>query len=386
MNTPLSIAQDEKSGAAVETSYDVAFLNKERQKLLAELALTRLELAFQLEQNERRGRELAQANRELLRQNNIKERRASELAVANEELAYQNHEKERRASELAIANEELAYQNHEKERRAAELHIANIELAYQNVEKEKRAAELLDAIKELEAFAFVSSHDLQEPLRKMLVRLDQLSETSKRLFDEKEQHRFDQVLGAAHLMRQMIQDLYVYSRVNTAEHRLEAIALAPLVAEVRGSFVATIREKEVLLETGALGEVLVDVVQFRLLLRQLLGNALKFTAPGRTPHIRITAGTMPGIEVPGGKLSACPVCSVLSISDNGIGFAPEFKDRIFEVFQRLHGREDYDGTGIGLAIVKKVVEAHRGVVVAEGAVNEGATFTVYLPMAVGAPR
>src|SRR5271168_3924727 len=147
------------------------------------------------------------------------ENRAVELIIANKELAFQNEEKEKRAAELIIANKELAFQNEEKEKRAAELIIANKELAFQNEEKGKRAAELIIANKELLAFTYISSHDLQEPLRKIqtfatiLLENETLSDNGK--------YNFQRMQLAAGRMQQLIDDLLAFSRIATTELKFE---------------------------------------------------------------------------------------------------------------------------------------------------------------------
>ena len=115
-------------------------------------------------------------------------------------------------------------------------------------------------------------------------------------------------------------------------------------------------------------------------MHNLIGNALKFSKPEASPHITVTSGIVDGssLDIPG--LSPQKQYCHLSVSDNGIGFNPEYKDRIFEVFQRLHSKEQYKGTGIGLAIVKKIIENHNGVITATGEINKGARFDMYIPV------
>ncbi|RYY66176.1 MAG: two-component sensor histidine kinase [Chitinophagaceae bacterium] len=362
--------------------------SKEAQRLAAELAQVRRELAFQTEQATWRGKELEFADRQLLREHIRTERQADELLQVNrgltdalDELTAQNQEMERRAAELHIANIELAYQNSEKDKRAAELAAANRELDFQNREKELRAAELLEAIAELEAFAFVSSHDLQEPLRKMLLWLDRLADTKERLFNDKEKQHFDQIVRAAHRMRQLIQDLYTYSRVNTVGKEYELVNLEEVLGEVTADLEPVITEKVAVLESGVLCPVYGVRAQFRLLLHHLLDNALKFTRPGVRPHIRISAEETTAAEDP--ALSTQSSYCRLSVADNGIGFDVSVGERIFQVFQRLHAQDVYPGTGIGLALVHKIAVAHKGIIRARSTVDEGSEFTLYFPMPVG---
>ncbi|GAA4341949.1 sensor histidine kinase [Flaviaesturariibacter amylovorans] len=389
------------AAALAAASAEIAFLRKEHDKRAAELELARLELSFQSKQMQKRANELRLANRELVLQNRTKEARAAELIIANEELAYENEEKERRAAELVVANEELVLQNHEKEKRAAELRIANIdlawensekearaaelhlaneELAFQNQEKEKRAAELVQAVAELEAFAYVSSHDLQEPLRKILLWIDQVDPRAGEAGIEKNERLMGRIARAAGHMRQLILDLYTYSRLNVGALHFEPTGIESLLGDVQSELAGAIAASGAVIETGPMCTADIVRPQFRQLLHRLLSNALLFTTPERTPLIRVSSviegGEAAGADGPGGRC-------ILTVSDNGIGFDSSQADRIFKVFQRLHSADAYAGTGIGLAIVKKVAEAHGGTVQAAGTPGEGAVFTVSFPATRG---
>src|ERR1700709_2768727 len=169
--------------------------------------------------------ELTVAIKELAFQNEEKEKRAAELIIANKELAFQNIEKEKRAAELTIANEELVFQNEEKEKRAAELIIANKELAFQNEEKEKRAAELVIANKELESFTYISSHDLQEPLRKIQTFATRILEKEEQKLSENGKDNFKRMQDAAKRMQTLINDLLAYSRTSSTDRKFETTDL-----------------------------------------------------------------------------------------------------------------------------------------------------------------
>src|SRR6202167_1902695 len=173
----------------------------------------------------KKSKKLISADKEIIFHNEEKEKRAAELIIANKELAFQNKEKEKRAAELIIANKELAFQNEEKEKRAAELIIANKELAFQNEEKEKRAEELSIANKELLAFTYVSSHDLQEPLRKIQTFVTIILENENKNLSEKGKYNFQRMQLAAGRMQQLIDDLLSFSRINTTDHKFEKTEL-----------------------------------------------------------------------------------------------------------------------------------------------------------------
>ncbi len=304
---------------------------------------------------------------------------AKDLRIANKELAFQNEEKEKRAAELIIANKELAFQNEEKEKRAAELIIANKELAFQNEEKEKRAAELIIANKELLAFTYISSHDLQEPLRKIQTFVTIILEYESENLSDKGKYNFQRMQLAAGRMQQLIDDLLAFSRINSSDHQFEPTDLNTIIEEVKNELRDTILEKKAILEFSELCSANIIVFQFRQLMYNLVSNALKFSNPGIPSHIIITASVSDGSALNNKELSPEKNYCHIMVKDNGIGFEPHFNERIFGVFQKLHGKEEYAGTGIGLAIVKKIVENHRGVITATAELNKGAQFDIYIP-------
>lgn len=323
--------------------------------------------------------ELIIANKELAYQNQEKEKRAAELSIANKELAFQNEEKEKRAAELIIANKELAFQNEEKEKRAAELIIANKELAFQNEEKEKRAVELSKANKELLAFTYVSSHDLQEPLRKIQTFVTIILDTENENLSETGRNYFKRMQLAAEKMQQLIDDLLAFSRINTTELKFEKTDLHIILEEVKTELKEIIHVKNAIIEATVLCPANIIAFQFRQLLYNLISNALKFSNPGVPPHIIVRSAIKKGSQLNIEKMAPDKNYCHITVTDNGIGFEPRFSERIFEVFQKLHGKEVYAGTGIGLAIVKKIVENHNGIITATSELNHGARFDIYIP-------
>ena len=388
-NIELVFQNEEKEKRAVELSIaniELAFQNDEKEKRAAELIIANKELIFQNDEKEKRAAELIIANKELIFQNDEKEKRAAEkekraaeLIIANKELVFQNDEKEKRAAELIIANKELAFQNAEKEKRAAELIIANKELAFQNEEKEKRAAELIIANKELLAFTYVSSHDLQEPLRKIQTFVTIILENENKNLSDDGKYNFQRMQLAAGRMQQLIDDLLSFSRINTTELKFDKTDLKIIIEEVKAELKDTIQEKHAIIEIAEQCPANIIAFQFRQLMYNLISNALKFSNPDRTPHIMIRSKIEKGSELHCEKLSPDKNYCHITVKDNGIGFEPHFSDRIFEVFQKLHSKEVYSGTGIGLAIVKKIVENHNGIIIATGELNKGATFDIYFP-------
>ncbi|WP_291151174.1 sensor histidine kinase [Flavobacterium sp. UBA7680] len=402
-NIELAYQNKEKEKRADELSIansELIFQNKEKEKRAAELVIANIELAYQNKEKEKRADELSIANSELIFQNKEKEKRAAELVIANTELAYQNQEKENRAAELAVANKELIFQNKEKEKRAAELVIANKELAYQNKEKEKRAAELLIANekltfqnnetekraselslanKELEAFTYISTHHLQEPLRKIQVFSNRVTTDEYQNLTEKGKYYFDRIEVSASHMQALINDLLTYSRTNVTEKTFENISLHTLINNVLENLKDEIAAKKAIIEVSGNCKANIIPSQFDQLLCNLISNSLKFSKPETAPHIIIeTLYTKPKTKTK--KKSPADYCHI-TISDNGIGFDPQFEARIFEMFQQLNSKSDYKGTGIGLAIVKKIVENHNGIITATGKLNQGAKFDIYIPVA-----
>jgi light-regulated signal transduction histidine kinase (bacteriophytochrome) len=353
---------------------------EQNRQLFVELVVARSELSFQKEEEKKRAAELGVANMALAFEDGEKGKRAVELGIANIELRFQNDEKEKRAVELVIANKELTFQNAEKEKRAAELIIANKELAFQNEEKEKRAEELVIVNTELLAFNYVSSHDLQEPLRKIQTLAGRILDKESQNLSDAGKDYFNRIQTAAGRMRQLIEDLLVYSRTNIAERKFEKVDLNTVIEAVKAELKENIEEKHAIIEVTEMCEMSIIPFQFHQLMHNLLRNALKFSSPKRPPHILIKSRIVKGNELNNPKLVAEKSYCHITVSDNGIGFEPEYKDRIFEVFQKLHGKEKYEGTGIGLAIVKKIVENHHGIVTATGQLNKGATFDIYIPV------
>ena len=374
------ISEREKRAAElVIANKELALQVTEKEKRAAELVIANKELAFQNKEKENRAAELVIANKELAFQVIEKEKRAAELVIANIELAYQNKEKEDRAAELVIANKELALQVIEKEKRAAELVIANKELAFQNKEKEKRAAELLIVNKELESFTFISSHDLQEPLRKIQAFSSRIMISEYDALSEKGKYYIDRINHSAQHMQTLINDLLAYSRTTPAKREFKKSNLNTIVLEAMAALKEEIQDKGATVEVNVIGDVCIIPFQFRQLLQNLISNSLKFSKSEVKPYIKIKSAFLSYDALKSAKYKLKADHYHIKISDNGIGFDPQFKERIFEIFQRLHQKTTYEGTGIGLTIVKKIVNNHNGIITANCKLNEGAVFDIYIP-------
>lgn len=239
------------------------------------------------------------------------------------------------------------------------------------------AKELEFQNRELEQFAYVAAHDMKEPLRKIQFYSDYIYEYSGQL-PEKVKDYLERSIKAASRMKSLIDDLLAYSKASTFDQNLEAVDLNDLVKEVITANRESIENYNAVVEVGPLPVVRVVPFQFNQLFDNLLNNSLKYRHPDRDPHIRISAEKLPVAvsPVPGQRASCF---YKVSIQDNGIGFDPSYAVKIFDLFQRLHTQSDYTGSGVGLAICKKIIQNHQGFIQAKGELGEGALFEVYIP-------
>lgn len=232
----------------------------------------------------------------------------------------------------------------------------------------------------LERFAYVASHDLQEPLRKIQSFGDILRNTYGEQLGDGLLY-LERMQGAAGRMSVLIKDLLTFSRIRTQRDAFKTIPLQRVAQDVQLDLELAIQESSATLDIGQLPNVLGDEAQLDQLFMNLISNALKFRRDDLPPHITIRSERLSVAQLPQSVRPAHPAryYHQITVSDNGIGFDEKYADRIFQVFQRLHGRSQYSGTGIGLAIVQKVVENHGGTITVTSQPNQGTTFTVYLP-------
>ena len=233
----------------------------------------------------------------------------------------------------------------------------------------------------LEDFAYAASHDLQEPLRKIHFFADRLKDKYQNELGSEGASMLDRMEAATGRMRTLIEDLLAYSRVSAKRTSMQEVNTDLLVREVLGDLEASIQEKGATIYVGVLPTLKGDPLQLRQLFQNIIGNALKYNRPDVPPHITINSTTVKGKNTGIGMLAreGAKEYHKIEIADNGLGFEQEHSERIFQIFQRLHGRSEYPGTGVGLAIVQKVVENHSGYIQAEGEPDKGATFRVWLP-------
>ncbi|MFN6470657.1 MAG: PAS domain-containing protein [Nostoc sp. SerVER01] len=246
----------------------------------------------------------------------------------------------------------------------------------QILEQETRQRqELARSNKELQEFAFVASHDLQEPLRKIKTFGDRLKVTYGDLLTEQGRDYLERMQNAANRMQTLIEDLLTLSRVTTRAQPFVSVNLAKIAQEVLSDLEIYVQQTGATVEIGELPTIKADPVQMRQLLQNLIGNALKFHHPQVPPAIKIYGNIL---DSQANKLSnSSDVCEIV-VEDNGIGFEEKYLDRIFNVFQRLHSSIEYEGTGIGLAICRKITERHHGAIAAQSKPGQGSKFFVTL--------
>jgi len=242
----------------------------------------------------------------------------------------------------------------------------------------KRAEEALArSNEELQQFAYVASHDLQEPLRKIKAFGDRLQGKFSDTLGDEGRDYLERMQSATGRMHALINDLLAYSRVTREAKPFVTTDMKEVVQAVLTDLEVRIEESGAQVEVGDMPSVEADPMQMQLLMRNLIGNALKFQRPDEAPAIEVRSRSFKDTNgSPGGRLS---LFHEISVQDNGVGFDEKYLDRIFTIFQRLHGRGEYEGSGIGLSLCRKIVERHGGRITAKSKPGEGSTFTVSLP-------
>ena len=258
---------------------------------------------------------------------------------------------------------------------------ANINARKESEEKLRLAAARLQrSNNELQEFASVASHDLQEPLRKIQAFGDRLKLKCGAALSETGHEYLERMQDAARRMQTLLHDLLTLSRVTSKAQPFESVQLGDVVRQVASDLEVRIEQLGATVGIESLPTVEADASQMRQLFQNLISNALKFQRPDCKPEVIISSKTLVADEkiIPG-AFPGDEVCQVF-IQDNGIGFDEKYAERIFTVFQRLHSRSEYEGTGIGLAVCRKIMERHGGIITAKSAEGEGATFIVTLPV------
>lgn len=294
------------------------------------------------------------------------------------------------AGESALLTAEREYSRHDGARLALEIHSTTIRSAagqiigvrsfLLDVTERKRAQQALQSQAEdlarsngeLEEFAYVASHDLQEPLRKILAFGDRLKNKHAEALSTEARDYLERMQNAAGRMQRLINDLLSLSRVTNHRQPFVAVDLAEVLRIVVSDLEARLLQAGGKVELGALPIIVADRGQMAQLFQNLIGNGLKFSKPGQPPVVKVRG------ELLNDRRGGADTCQIV-VEDNGIGFDEKYLDRIFRVFQRLHGRTEYEGTGIGLAICRKITERHGGGITARSTPGLGAQFIVTLP-------
>ncbi|MGJ5643353.1 PAS domain S-box protein [Formosa sp. S-31] len=253
-------------------------------------------------------------------------------------------------------------------------------LAETNSKLENSIEELQRMNEELQSFAYISSHDLQEPLRKIQIFASRIQDVEKDNLSETGKDYFNRMQKSASRMQALIKDLLAYSRTNTSVRAYEETDLNDIINEVKADLKELLQDKQVTLEVDSLCSVEIIPFQFIQLFSNLISNAIKFSRTDIPPVIKIESIIDKGAKFNIEELNTEEDYCHIKVSDNGIGFNPKYSEQIFEVFERLHTRTTYEGTGIGLAIVKKIVENHEGYIFASSKEQQGATFNIYIPI------
>ncbi|HEX8561551.1 MAG TPA: PAS domain-containing protein [Flavobacterium sp.] len=233
--------------------------------------------------------------------------------------------------------------------------------------------ELQNSNDDLASFNYIASHDLQEPLRKIHMFSSRILERDGQNFSEKTIEYFARIESAITRMQNLIQALLNYSSTNPADIKVAKTNLNSVLSEVLLNLEESIAEKNAVIESDKLPAIAVIPLQFQQLLLNLISNAIKYSKPDEAPHIKISSGLVAVPEKNNQKYYK------IAVADNGIGFDQQYEHKIFDLFQRLHGKTDYEGTGVGLAICKKIIQNHNGFITAEGVPRKGSTFTIYIP-------
>lgn len=246
------------------------------------------------------------------------------------------------------------------------LEVADRQQAQQ--EQERLTASLRRSNAELEQFAHVASHDMKEPLLLIVAFTERLLAKWPERFDGKAGEYLDRILKAARQLQELVDDILQLSKVRSCDRPFEVVALDDLLREVTAAFEERIRQAQGNVDVGALAAIEGDRTQLRQLFQNLIANALKYRQENLPPVVAIKGRTLPG------KIYE------ITVQDNGIGFEEKYAERIFQPFVRLHGRHEYEGTGIGLATCEKIVARHGGRIIAKSRPGEGSIFIVQLPL------
>jgi light-regulated signal transduction histidine kinase (bacteriophytochrome) len=276
------------------------------------------------------------------------------------ELYQKTHELLNHERKLLAANRKLEQEVQERRLKEEKIRLLNEQLLENNLQ-------LKTTVEELDRFAYVASHDLQEPLRKILVFSDKLQTKYKDKLDTEVGQSLEKIAKASTRMQSLINDLLKFSRQTTADEDFVAIPLNQLLQDVIADLEIEIEKSSAQIHLDGLPEIWGIPSQIRQLFQNLLSNAIKFRKKSENPAIRIFTEPWNGLNR-------------VIIQDNGIGFDPKYAEEIFMVFKRLHSYHEFEGSGVGLSICKKIIDRHSGFIKAESKIGEGSKFIIEFPV------
>ena len=277
------------------------------------------------------------------------------------ELYQKTHQLLAHESKLIAANRKLEKEVEERKITEEKIRLLNQQLVENNLQ-------LKNTIEELDRFAYVASHDLQEPLRKILVFSDKIQTKYKSSIDEEMYRNLEKIVRASERMQSLINDLLRFSRQTTTNEDFTLLPLNELIQDVLTDMEFDIEKTSASVQVGNLPQIWAIPSQMRQLFQNLISNAIKFRKPDDVPVIQVTADDQRTDRFR------------IIIQDNGIGFDPKYADEIFMVFKRLHSYHEFEGSGVGLSICKKIIDRHNGMIRAESKVGSGSRFIIDFPV------
>lgn len=245
---------------------------------------------------------------------------------------------------------------------------------------EEHNLELERSNKELSAFNYAASHDLQEPLRKIQTFISRLEEKESSKFSDSGHQYLERIKSAATRMRLLIDDLLQFSRTNKPDKEFVSADLNELFENAKQDVAEIISEKKAQITSDTLPKATVIIFQMQQLFLNLLSNSLKYSKEETVPIIKVNYSKVKASDEPDLLKASKSFYHKITFVDNGIGFDQKYAEKIFDLFNRLHNKQEYSGTGIGLSICKKIIENHKGFIFANGEINVGSVFTIYLPV------